>query len=177
MSSSDFGFGPTYADIVLAVGTITATTSCFGTGGVPACTMPEMPQTGACASNPALGMPDGVTYDLAPFGRIELGFLCSAIVARPLGLNDAGMLGLQPDFIIYGSVDPGATPAVQVSTDGSAYVSVNPWAESDGAFVTNPAFQLQAALLTSARFVRISNTSGTGVVHIDALEALMGLIE
>jgi len=169
----DFGtLAPVYADVVLSFTTATATTSCAG-AGIPVCVQPVMPQTGICAGNPALGPPDMSFYTIPANGRIELGFLCSVITAQPLAPDGTQ----QPDFVIYGSFTGGAMPAVEVSMDGSNYVSVNPWQQAS--FMGQPAavFQLAAANLTEGRFVRIGEAAGVGSINIDALEAVAGLVQ
>jgi hypothetical protein len=171
--TDDFGtLAPVYADVVISYSSLTGTTSCLGAGGIPVCVMPQMPQTGPCAGNPALGPPDMSYFEIPPSGRIELGFLCSVITAQPL----IGTMQ-QPDFVIYGSFTGGAMPAVEVSMDGSTYVSVNPWMQ--GSFMGQPAalFQLAAANLVEARFVRIGEAAGVGSINIDALEAVAGLVQ
>jgi hypothetical protein len=158
-----------YADLVISESTQATTMSCLGSGGIPVCTTPAMPQGGPCAGNPALGMPDGQSFDVQPLGSLELGFLCSLIISQTLAPDGT----LMPDFIVYGTADQGASPAVEVSLDGTTYVSVNPWASANG----QARFELQAAMLTQARFVRISETAGGGQIHIDALEAVEGLLQ
>jgi hypothetical protein len=171
--TEDLGtLAPIYADIVLSYSSATGTVNCISGGGIPACVMPEMPQAGPCAGNPALGPPDMNYFTIPANGTLELGFLCSVITARaslpPM---------LVPDFVLFGSLMGGASPAVEVSMDGTSYVSVNPW--SEGSFDSQPAalFQLSAANLVESRFVRISETSGQGSISIDALEAVAGLVQ
>jgi hypothetical protein len=170
----DFGtLAPIYADVVLDYSSMTGATSCLGAGGIPVCVQPVMPQTGPCAGNPAIGAPDMSYFTIPASGRIELGFLCSVITAQALSPDGTQ----QPDFVIYGSFTGGAMPAVEVSMDGSNYVSVNPW--SQAMFMGQPAavFQLAAANLVEARFVRIGEAAGVGSINIDALEALAGLVQ
>jgi hypothetical protein len=172
-------FERVFADVILDVTTPSLTESCIATGGLPVCMTPAVPQTGPCAGNPAIGAPDNHFFTIQPSGRLDLGFLCSLIT--PNLLDTQGML--QPDFIIYGSLVDNATAAVEVSFDGSSYEPLNKWMEKSFAPETGAqalpgaAFELQAANVTSARFVRISETSGVGTISIDALEALMGFVQ
>jgi len=161
----DQGTGPFFADVILGISVGSTTTSCI-TGGVPVCGT-DAPQTGMCADNPALGPPDGNTFDIMPLGRLELGFLCNTI-------REVGGTMLSNDFVIHGSVEGTVQPIVEVSIDGSSYVAVNYWPRPmpNGPFLTDPGFQLEVPMWSAARFVRISLGAGTGVIHVDAVEAL-----
>lgn len=160
--------GAVFADVVLGFTSGGSTTSCIA-NGVPLCGQDPTPQPACVDDAPfALGMNDGKSYTIDKLGRIELGFLCSTIVE--VGLSPSG--GPSNDFMIYGSVTGAATPIVEVSLDGTLYTAVNFWHKQEGAFADNPGFQLEVPMLESARFVRISETSGGGTILVDALEAL-----
>src|SRR5438046_1048969 len=66
-----------YADVILSVATSATSLNCAQ--DLPDC-LNGTPQGGACAGNPAIGAPDGVSFDLGPHERIELGLQCSAIL-------------------------------------------------------------------------------------------------
>lgn len=160
----DQGTGPFFADVILGVSVGSNTQSCIS-GGVPVCGSNPAPQSGPCADNPALGATDGKTYDIVPLGRLELGFLCHTI-------REVGGTMLSNDFVIHGSVEGSVQPIVEVSVDGSDYVAVNYWPKLNNAFVADAGFQLEVPMWSAARFVRISLGAGTGVIHVDAIEAL-----
>jgi len=153
---------PTYADAVLDISTGDETIACTEEGGVPLCG--QAPQAGPCADNAALGPPDGLSHDLGPLDRIELGLLCSSI--REVGGNT-----VSDDFRIWGRVEGGAQPVVEVSTDGTNYFAVNFWPSSMGTYRENPGFQLEVPQIPQARFVRITEVAGQGQIRIDAIEA------
>ncbi len=154
-----------YADVILSIGTKTDLTAC--SEGLPVC-KPDEPivQTGPCANIPVLGKNDMTRFTLGPIGRIELGFLCDAIVE--VGTTT----GPSNDFTVWAQVTPGAEPVVEVSLDGTQYVTLNPWRQSNGVYADNPGFQLEAEKLYAARFVRITNASTKGTIELDAVEAL-----
>jgi hypothetical protein len=156
-----------FADTVLVYTMGATTVSCVGSG-IPVCGGTQT-QGGSCASNPALGVNDGSSFTVQPLSRIELGFVCRTIVE--VGLVP-GVPGASNDFKIFGSVVGNAVPAVEVGDDGSAYQTVNPWPKANGAYVNDPGFQLEAANVASARWVRIAEVSGQGSLQIDALQAL-----
>jgi hypothetical protein len=160
--------GSQFADVVLGLTDGGMAKSCIEGGGVPLCGSNPQPQPGPCANNPALGMNDGKFFSVPPLGRIELGLLCGSITE--VGLTSSG--GASTDFRVWAMVDPGAIPVVEISMDGTHYVTVNPWPRMDNGFQTNPGFQLEAAGWASARFVRISESGGAGAIQVDALEAL-----
>jgi hypothetical protein len=146
--------GRVFADTVIATTKGGQVTMCLDT--VPTC---GTPRTGPCANNPAVGPNDGMTYDLGMLGRIELGFVCSAIVERGGGMMESS------DFKIWSTLASGAKAIVEVSKDGSQYITVAYLEMSD------QTFSLQRAGISEARFVRITDF-GAGGVQIDAVEAL-----
>src|SRR6185369_12752928 len=117
-------------------------TSCID--GLPACG--SSPQSGRCAGNPALGPNDGTTYELKATGRIELGFLCSAIVET--GSPSAGE---SPDFKIFATVPGGARAVVEVSKNGTDYVQL------DYLDTNDKTFALERSGFIEVRFVRIAD--------------------
>jgi hypothetical protein len=154
-----------YADIIISINSGGNVTSCVD--GIPGCKDNKpVSQTGECAGNPALGKPDGKAFVLGPGDTLEFGILCDAIV------EIGGTNGASDDFKLWATATGGAQPVVEVSLDGTNFVVTSPWPNPQNkGFVDNPGFQLEAALLTSARFVRVSNPSSKGMVSIDALEA------
>jgi hypothetical protein len=147
--------GRVFADAVISFAKGGTVTSCLdslpGCGGAA--------QGGTCAANPAVGPNDGMTFDLGMSGRIELGFLCSAIVEH------GGGAAPSPDFKIWSTVMNGGRATVEVSKDGTKYESVDFLTSSDQTFA------LDRIDITEVRFVRITDL-GAGGVAIDAVEAL-----
>ena len=156
-----------WADGVLAITAGSVTMSCTE-DGVPTCGTNPQPQPGDCGMNPALGPNDGMSFMIQPLGNIQLGFFCSTIVE--VGVMP-GATGASDDFVIWGSVVGNARPVVEVGEDGSSYTAVNYWPQQNGTYVTNPGFQLEVPMYEAARFVRISEGSGEGMLQIDAVEA------
>jgi hypothetical protein len=149
------GGGSLFADAVLAFsvgGQVTNCADSLGTCGQPA--------TGACANNPALGPPDGQFFQLGANDRIEVGFLCGAIIDHP-SVNGTAT----PDLRIHATVPNGASAVVEVSLDGSSY-----WA-LDYLKQTDQSFDLARIGISIVRFVRIAD-GGQGGIAIDAVEAL-----
>jgi hypothetical protein len=147
--------GRVFADAVIATAVGDQVTSCLD--GLPTCD--GMPQGGPCAMNPAVGPNDGVTFDLGRSGRIELAFLCNAIIEHGGGSMET------PDFKIWSTVENGARATVEVSKDGTAYTTLDFLASSD------QTFSLQRSGVSEVRFVRITDL-GAGGIKIDAVEAL-----
>lgn len=161
---------PHYADVVMGIGDVNEVTACFS--GVPACGATPGSAGGPCATNAALGANDGKTFTIPPLGRLELGFLCSYV--RELGVvrDSLGNSSPSDDLRVWGSVI-GGKPVVEVSQDGSHYVTLNSWLQkSDGGYVMDPGFKLEVPMWEWARYVRISETSSKGSIVVDALETL-----
>lgn len=159
-----------YADAMLGVGDGNQVTACYT--AVPTCGSGAMPAPGPCASNAALGANDGKSFTIPPLGRLELGFFCSYV--RELGVirDSLGNSSPSDDLKVWGSVT-GGKPVVEVSQDGTHYVTLNSWLQkSDGSYVTDPGFKLEVPMWEWARYVRISETSGVGALQVDAVEAL-----
>ena len=141
--------GQTFADVALA----------WTEGGqLVTCTdLPGCPPAGSCTQHAAVGAPNGGEFVLEAGGTLEVGFLCSALIERG-GTTT-------PELHIHAVVPATATAVVAASLDGSSYKVLG---ELDP---TTLDLDLARAGLTTARFVRITDT-GAGGIRIDALEAL-----
>ena len=161
---------PVWADVVLQFSNGAMPTNCVG-NGFPQCQNPPVPQMGPCANFPALGENDGTSWPIPHAGSIEVGFLCDTIIE--VGFDPSNdMDGRSVDFVVWGNATPDSIPVVEVGDDGTQYDAVNFWPKNpDGSYVVNGGFQLETALRTSARFVRISNM-GQGTINVDAVESV-----
>jgi hypothetical protein len=113
------------------------------------------PVDASCAEHPALGEPDGATFRLAAGDRLELGFICAAI------LDQGG--GSQDDFRIIADVPANARAVIAVSADApSDYELVDVLTQ------TNQPFDLQRAALPYARYISITHDAGDPIT-IDAI--------
>lgn len=144
--------GPTFADVVLS----------FSQGGEPQVCSDGLPPcdgqpVSPCGPSEVLGAPDGTSYSLPAGGDIELGFHCAPAVER-------GGTG-SPDVKIFADVPEGSSGVVEVSDDGSNYVT---WVELTQ---PNQELDLQTINRELVRFLRISDRGGGGI-SIDAVEAL-----
>jgi hypothetical protein len=149
--------GHAFADTVIAIGTSSGVMACVDSAASCGTGAQAM---GACGDNAALGPNDGKLFDLGTGGRIELAFLCSAI------LETGSRIGAEsPDFKIWSTLASNAKAVVEVSFDGSSYQQLDYLATS------NQSFALERSGLQQVRFVRISDIAGGGV-QIDAVEAL-----
>lgn len=149
----DGGLGdePVYADTLVAVADADGTDTCQPISGCP--------PSGPCADHPALGPPDGDAAMLPAEGRIEVAFLCDAIL-------DQGGASPTPDFRLHGTVPEGAQAVVSVSLDGSSYRDIDFWTQGVEAFDL-----MRSDETTVVRFVRIAAQLGGGI-QLDAVEAL-----
>ncbi len=145
-SIPDAGIG--YADTVVAFargGNVTSCVSSLSPCGT------KVPDGGAACSDPTpLGPPDGKRFPLGKGEALELGWLCSTILDR-----------VGPDFTVVGTLSPGASAVVAVSTNGSDYQTLAPYDKATSHF------DLTLLDLRWVRFVRISNAGGP--VEIDAV--------
>ena len=166
-----------YADQVLTLqqnGVITSCASDF-----PDCQL-RVAQDPTCPGDAFKALVvDGQVFDLGPNGRLVVGFYCSEILE--VGIAD-GAVGASNDFYVYASVDGGASPVVEVSSDATNYFALNPWQLDVGAAdmgsglgLGKAGFQLEKANVPLSRYVRISNAAGVGAIHIDGVQALRSL--
>ena len=144
--------GATFADVVLSFSQGGQPQVC--SDGLPPCDGQPVP---ACGPSQVLGAPDGTSYPLEAGGNIELGFHCAPAVER--GGTDS------PDVKIWADVPEGASAVVEVSDDGSNYVTWVELTQSD------QELDLQTIDRELVRFLRISDRGGGGI-SIDAVEAL-----
>lgn len=149
-----FDAGGTFADTIIAFGDNENPTSCTDTlpdcGAVPA----------TCGPLDVLGAPDATEYTLPANGRLEVAFRCSQITENG-GSGDM----VTPDFQILGTVPEGGRAVVEVSLDGTDYVTLQPLTQGD------QTFDLSREAISVVRFVRISDSGGGGIT-IDAISAL-----
>lgn len=135
-----------YADVVLA----------YTEGGqVISCAELLAPcdeqQVDACGRDEVLGPPDGRALILEPGEIVEVGFRCGAI---------------RLEFQIWADVPANSSAVIEVSLDGSDYLSIERLVQSD------QVFSLVRHPLHVVRYVRISNSSSESIA-VDAIESLM----
>ncbi len=150
---SEFDAGGAFADTVISFGDINDQTNCTET--LPACS--DAPAD--CGPLDVLGAPDATAYVLPAYGRIEVAFRCSQITEKGASGDEVSY-----DFQILATVD-GGEAVVEVSLDGSSYVTVQPLTTTD------QTFDLARAGIDVVRFIRISDTGGGGIA-IDAISDL-----
>lgn len=148
-----FDAGGVFADTIVSFGDINNQTNC--TESLPACS--DAPA--ACGPQDVLGAPDATAYVLPANGRIEVAFRCSQITEKGASGDEVSY-----DFQILATVD-GGEAVVEVSFDGSDYVTVQPLTSTD------QTFDLARTGIDVVRFVRISD-AGSGGISIDAISAL-----
>lgn len=157
-----------YADQVLTLQQNGMLTSCAS--DFPDCQL-RVAQDPSCPGDAFQALVvDGALFDLGPNGRLVVGFYCSEILET--GIAD-GAVSASNDFYVYATVEGGASPVVEVSSDATNYFALNQWQLDDGG--SKAGFQLEKASLPLARYVRISNAAGVGVIHIDGVQALRSL--
>ncbi len=148
-----------WADTLIALGDgVAAPETC--TDSLPICEAGVV-STGTCPANAALGPMDGAFHTLPPGGRLEVAFRCGAILEHPSTNGTATF-----DFKIWATVPEGAIAQVELSVDGSAYVSYFTLDQSDKSFDLARTNELEFA-----RFIRIIGGDVAGI-QIDAIEAL-----
>ena len=148
-----------WADTLIAVGDgVAAPATC--TDVLPECEAGVV-STGTCPANAALGPMDGAFHALPRGGRLEVAFRCGAILEHPSTNGTAPM-----DFKIWATVPEGAIAQVELSVDGSTYVSYFTLDQSNKSFDLARTNELQFA-----RFIRIVGGDVAGI-QIDAIEAL-----
>jgi hypothetical protein len=140
---------PAYADALLVQQQGGALETCSAGLGCPV--------DASCATHPTLGEPDGETFELAAGARLELGFICAAI------LDQGG--ASQDDFRILADVPANARAVIAVSADApSDYEIVDVLTQTD------QPFDLQRAALPYARYLSLTHDTGDPIA-IDAIEA------
>jgi hypothetical protein len=137
---------PEYADVVLAYTEGNQVVSCAEL--LAPC---DEQQVDACGRDEVLGPPDGRTLTLDPGEIVEVGFRCGAI---------------RLEFQIWADVPADGSAVIEVSLDGSSYLSIERLVQSD------QVFSLVRHPLHVVRYVRISNTSSVSI-DVDAIESLL----
>lgn len=148
------GDGPAFADTILVAQRGGALEGC--TAGL---TCPVDP---GCGASPSLGAPDDVRFDLGPGDRLEVAFVCGAILDQGVDAQD--------DFRVWADVPEGSRALVSVSDEPTGYRLVDTLVASD------QTFDLERANLGVARFVQIVHDGGEPI-GIDAVEAFRGAAE